>query len=92
LKPFGGCEARVKPSRSHRSHQRAFFFTMETKYLEQIEDALINAAIEKQIELERNGTGSDNDYAQNLEYLLRYAKRDYWIKRGIALFSNKQAF
>jgi hypothetical protein len=65
---------------------------METNYLEQIEEALINAAIEKQIELERNATDVDIDYAHNLEYLLRYAKRDYWIKRGIAIFSNKQAF
>ena len=31
---------------------KGIFFTMETNYLEQIEEALINAAIEKQIELE----------------------------------------
>jgi hypothetical protein len=65
---------------------------METNYLQQIEDALINAAIEKQIELERNANPLDNDYAKNLEYLLRYKKRDYWIERGIELFGNNHPF
>ena len=89
---MGAARVKLKAYPVSPQPSKGVFFTMETKYLEQIEDALINAAIEKQIELERNGTGSDNDYAQNLEYLLRYAKRDYWIKRGIAIFSNKQAF
>jgi hypothetical protein len=65
---------------------------METNYLQQIEEALINAAIEKQIELERNANPLDNDYAQNLENLLRCKKRDYWIERGLQLFDNNLPF
>jgi hypothetical protein len=67
---------------------------METNYLEQIEDALINAAIEKQIHLERMGCDDEIQYTTAIENLLRYKKRAYWIHRGIELFSddNKDTF
>lgn len=92
MKPFGGCEARLKPSRYYRSHQRVFFFTMETNYLEQIEEALINAAIEKQIELERRACEPDVEYRIAIENLLRYKRRKCWIKRGVELFGNNLPF
>jgi hypothetical protein len=61
---------------------------METNYLKQLEDALINAAIEKQIHLERMAN-EDWNYASAIENLLRYKKREYWIQRGIELFSDE---
>ncbi len=73
---------------------KGIFFNMETNYLEQIEEALINAAIEKQIHLERRACECDGEYTTAIENLLRYKKRAYWIQRGIQLFSddNKDTF
>jgi hypothetical protein len=62
---------------------------METNYLKQLEDALINAAIEKQIHLERMAHDTDWKYASAIENLLRYKKREYWIQRGVQLFSDE---
>ena len=71
---------------------KGIFFTMETNYLEQIEEALINAAIEKQIELERRACEPDVEYRIAIENLLRYKRRKCWIKRGIELFGNNLPF
>jgi hypothetical protein len=61
---------------------------METNYVKQLEDALINAAIDKQLELERLGCSSNAGYILTLENLLRGYNREYWINRGIELFKN----
>jgi len=59
---------------------------MENNYVKQLEDALINAAIDKQLELERMAYETDFGYTIAIENLLRYKKREYWIQRGIQLF------
>ena len=71
---------------------KGIFFTMETNYLEKIEEALINAAIEKEIELVRNFYEGTEEHAKYLESLLRNKKREYWIKRGIELFGKNLPF
>jgi hypothetical protein len=89
LKPFGGCEVKVNTRAALTAAIKGyFFFDMETNYLKQLEDALINAAIEKQIHLERMAN-EDWNYASAIENLLRYKKRQYWIQRGIELFSDE---
>lgn len=70
---------------------KGVFFTMETNYLEQIEEALINAAIKKQIELERLAHDFNGDHIAVLEQLL-LQKRKYWIRRGLELFNNNLPF
>lgn len=78
----------LNPRLSYRSHQRAIFFNMENNYVKQLEDALINAAVNKQLELERMGCASEWGYILALENLLINYKREYWIKRGIELFKD----
>jgi hypothetical protein len=64
---------------------------METNYLQQIEEALINAAIKKQIELERLAHDFNSEHIEVLEQLL-LQKRSYWIKRGLELFDSNLPF
>ena len=89
MKPFGGCEVKDKTRAVLTAAIKGrFFFDMETNYLKQLEDALINAAIDKQLELERMGCASDSGYTLAIENLLRNYKREYWINRGIELFKD----
>ncbi len=88
---MGAARVKLKAYPVSPQPSKGIFFTMDTNYLEQIEDALINAAIEKQIELERKANHYSNDHITILEQLLRQ-KRKYWIKRGLQLFDNNLPF
>ncbi len=92
MKPFEGCEAKSNIPAVSTAATKGYFFTMETNYLEQIEEALINAAIEKEIELVHNFYKGSEEHVKYLESLLRNKKRDYWIKRGIELFGKNLPF
>ena len=85
---MGAARQRIIPEPLLPQPSKGIFFDMETNYLKQLEDALINAAIDKQLELERMGCASDSGYTLAIENLLRNYKREYWINRGIELFKD----
>jgi hypothetical protein len=87
---LGAARQRVKSAPVLPQPSKGIFFNMETNYLKQLEDALINAAIEKQIDLARNATDNPVVYISSLEHMLRYKKRDFWIKRGIEFFIDEE--
>lgn len=62
---------------------------METDYLTQLEDALINAAIEKQIAFDKLASESETEYVEILEFYLKHSRhRQYWIAKGMSLFNE----
>ena len=89
---MGAARVKLKAYPVSPQPSKGVFFTMENNYLEKIEEALINAAIEKEIELVRSCYEGSEEHAKYLESLLRNKKREYWIKRGIELFGKNLPF